>query len=493
LNSDKLIIGALISGILVVYTAIVFGFFGAEGDSRVIYLLLIGLPLALSFFMAPKIGLIVLTILIYSIDWVSETWGVIPREGTWLIDILVFMFIVRAVVTMPWRTIKANKIEIWIYIALLFAFVSAIINGESRATTMIGIRLAFKYLLLFIAIYHLDLSRKWVHGYLKILWIIALIQPAVVILQWRLLNWDSFDDMAGTFGNGQTPGIALFLLILISLLLARVIEKRKYNASMLLIVIWFTIAVVLGEAKFYFLILPLLLLMMLRAEFFKRPAIAIGISVFGTIFLVSADYAIRQSGYWMEGRNPLTYVTKLGEVYEKELDETRSNRPERLYRLASATRLAAVSPRDFFVGNGPGAITYSFVAEIHSKAMSYFQGWGLSSSGPSLAWLLIEYGYLGTFILLFPIWLVYRRGRVLRRSDDEELRIYGRWIEGMAFLFGVWMVYAPVMQLDGMCFIFWGTAAMLVRFSDDEENRLAMKETMERIEEVRQPAQISRA
>jgi hypothetical protein len=125
--------------------------------------------------------------------------------------------------------------------------------------------------------------------------------------------------------------------------------------------------------------------------------------------------------------------------------------------------------------------------------MSYFQGWGLSSSGPSLAWLLIEYGYLGTFILLFPIWLVYRRGRVLRRSDDEELRIYGRWIEGMAFLFGVWMVYAPVMQLDGMCFIFWGTAAMLVRFSDDEENRLAMKETMERIEEVRQPAQISRA
>ncbi|MBU0690374.1 hypothetical protein KKC97_03650 [bacterium] len=488
MNSDKAILGVLITGILVVYTAIVFAFFGSEGDTRVIYLFLIGLPIAISLFAVPKLGLIVLGILVYSLDWISESLVFMPRETTWLIDILLVMFVVRIIVTSPWRKLNMSKIEKWIYVALVFSIISALMNGISQVTYLVGFRVAFKYILLFIAVYHMDVSREWMRGFFKLLVVIALIQPAVIILQWRFTSWVSPDDLAGTFGLGQTGRVAFYLLLIIAFYISQAIERKRFKSSMLIPLCWLLIAPILGEAKFFFMVLPVLLIYLLRADFFKRPAIAIGLSIVGIIIIVSVDYVIKQSGYWLEGRNPITYIAQIGEVYTSELDESSTvTGPRRIHQLASSTRLAAGSPKDFFFGNGPGSITLSFVAARHSKTMEYFSKWRLNSASPTIAWLLIEYGYLGTILMVIPLALIYRRGKYLRRSDDQELRIYGRWLEGLTFLYGLWMVYTSVLQIDASSYLFWVTAAMLVRLSYEEEARFEMKTTMERITEARQP------
>lgn len=473
---------------MVVYTAIVFAFLGSEGDTRVIYLFLIGVPIAIAFLMIPKTGLIVLGLLVYSIDWISEIWSAIPREATWLIDILIGMFILRMIVTMPWRKTHMPFVEMWIYFALVFSIISALANGVSQLTYLIGFRVAFKYMLLFIMVYHLEISREWMRFFFKMLLVIALIQPAVILLQWRFTNWNSTDDFVGTFGAGQTGRLALFLLLIIGYYISKAIETRKVHFYQLLPFAWLTIAPILGEAKLYFLVLPIIVLFMLRGDFFRRPVVAIGISIIGIVMMFTADYVIRESGFWLEGRNPLHYVTTIKEVYETELDESsKIEGPRRIHQLVTATRLAANSIQDFFVGNGPGSVTMSFVAGGHSHTIDYFSQWRLSSISPTFAYLLIEYGYVGTFIMLATIFLIYLRGRVLRHSDDQELRIYGRWLEIIAFLYGIWTAYTSVLQVDSSSYLFWVTSALLVRLSYDEENRINMKATMERIAEARQP------
>jgi hypothetical protein len=126
----------------------------------------------------------------------------------------------------------------------------------------------------------------------------------------------------------------------------------------------------------------------------------------------------------------------------------------------------------------------------HNKTRDYFSQWRLSSVSPTFAWLLIEYGYLGTIIMIIPIILIYRRGKYLRQSEDEELRIYGRWLEGLTFLYTSWMLYTSALQIDASSYVFWVTSAILVRFSYIAEQQQLMKQTMERVEEARRPARL---
>ncbi len=101
--------------------------------------------------------------------------------------------------------------------------------------------------------------------------------------------------------------------------------------------------------------------------------------------------------------------------------------------------------------------------------------------------MLIEYGYLGTALFIYVLWTIFRRGRVLRRSADRELRIYGRMLEAITFLFGAWLFYLNAWQTDGMNFIYWPLAAMFVYLSYQEEAAQERAAATARMRELKQP------
>ena len=240
------------------------------------------------------------------------------------------------------------------------------------------------------------MSRAAGFGYIIYMFIIGLVQTPVIIAQYNYMGWSDPDQLCGTFAHNQTPGIAIFLLVLFCFLASRMIEDRRLRILDLLMIVFMSISPVLGEAKFYFLFLPVLIVFMVRSEAFRRPLIALGLILFGLMIVSSVDFVIRTTGGWMEGRNPLTYVTRLHDVFVSELEAPQEEGFERSYRIVSAFRLAAATPRDAIVGNGPGSITLSYVSHTHSRKALYFARWGLSSSSESISWLLIEYGFLGT-------------------------------------------------------------------------------------------------
>lgn len=482
MNSDKVILTAIAAGVLVVYTVIVFAFFGAKPEDRILYLALLGLPIAVGFFAAPRFSLYALGVLVYSVDWLNEFWMVLPREATWLTDIFLVLFAVRYGATFFTAKHKVYGAEKAIIVVFVFAVLSGLINGEAQSTVLIGIRVAFRYLVLFLALTGLSTTEVHVRSFMRFFLIISLIQIPVILWQWQHWGFTSGDEMYGTFGHNQTPGIALMFMTIYALFIARAIEEKKLRFGHLAILLILVIGPVMGEAKVFFLLLPLLLGFMFRAEFLRRPGLAILFGLVGLIIIFAADYVILQTGFWREGRNPLTYVTKLGEVFQTEVERPQGESYERSYRFVSALHLASRGPREMAIGNGPGSITLSYVADHHSATSEYFAGFGLTSSAATIPWMVTEYGFGGTFLFLLVVYLVFRRGKSLRMSDNIEHRIYGRTLEGMTFLYFAWLFYQSAWQSEQMNYVYWAPAGLIVALSYSVDAARALEQVKRRAE-----------
>ncbi len=480
MNLDRVLTALLACGVAVLYTAIIFAFFdGTDQENRILYLATLGVPLGIGFFAAPRIALYALGILVYSVDWLAEYWQLLPREATWLIDILVVMFALRYGLTMFSAKHKIFGVEKVILAVLVFAILSAMVNGEDTTTTLLGLRVGFRYLLLFLAAAGLHPKPDAASKFIRFLFLIGLLQTPVILWQWRFTAWISEDELNGTFGRNQTPGIALFMLTLYCYMIARMVETRKLRGAYLLAMVWMVVCPILGEAKFFFLLLPLFVAFMVRAEFIRKPAIAIAMSLIGLVMIVAVDYIIVETGFWREGRNPLTYVTKLPQVFQTEIERPQEGNFERSYRFVSAMHWAAKDARSFWFGHGPGSITLSYVSSGQSKVADFFAGYGLTSSAPSIPWMLIEYGYFGTALLMFVLFIIYRRGKVLRTSPEEDHRVYGRMLEGMTMLYVAWLFYQSAWQSDSMNFIYWPLAGIFVRLSYQVEETAENVKTVE--------------
>jgi hypothetical protein len=462
---DQFIIGIAMVALIIAYTASVFAFLTTIGETRQFYLGLVGLPLSIVLFAFPRASLVLLGLLVYSIDWLSDVLPGIPREATWLIDILILLLLLRTALFAFRRPEPLPPVEKWIYVLIGFALLSMILNGSGPMTAFVGMRVGFRYLGVFLAAYYMASTDGWIRRYIRWLFLIGLVQIPVILIQYFVNGWSDPDQLCGTFGISQTPGVAIFILMLICYMASRMIEERHLRISYLVTIGMMMIAPLLGEAKFFFMFLPLLLVFMVRSEFLRRPMLAIGVTLLGAAAVVAVDFVVVLTGGWSEGRNPLTYVRNLPEVFASEMEPSDEQRLERSFTYAYALRLAAESPKTMIFGNGPGSITHSVISEDHSAKASYFAQWGLSSDSVSIAWLLIEYGYGGTVLILFILLQIFLRGRALRASPLSTYRTWGRLLESSTFLYTGWLFYISAWQSDTMNYVYWPLAAFLVHRS----------------------------
>lgn len=473
LRNDRLILAVMITCALSLYTALVFGFYAAEGESRQFYLFLLCLPLALVLFVFPRATLVVMAVGAYSIHWLYDTVHAVPREATWLLDILIVVIVGRALFLMPTHKGRLSGIVKYVFVLIAFAIVSTIVNRNDQLTFVAGMRMGFRYVMLFVAASHMEVSARWLRNYMIFLFAIAAVQLPVIFSQFNDIGWTDMDRMSGTFGWGETPGIGMFLLILDSYLLSKMLEDGRFRLSFAVIIAVISIMPILGEVKFYFLFLPILLLFTVRTEILRRPAVAMLIVLTGAAVFLGANFFVLRSGAWLSGRNPMTLITKLPDVFESDVRKGEQyGYNERGYQYVSAVRLAAASPRTIILGNGPGSVTDSYLSQTHSAKLAYYEQWNLTSlNGLSILWLLMEYGYVGVAMILFLFYWIYRRGRYLRASQDRQTRVLGRTLECITLLYCAWQFYESAWQADAISFSFWPLAGLMVGLSYREQAR----------------------
>jgi len=475
MRADKLFISLVVALFLAAYTAVVFGFFSFEGELRSVWLLVMAAPLGVLLIIFPKAAVIILAIQVFLVRSLYD-YHILPREATWLTDVLIAMVVGRILLPLPWRKDRVRRLE-WFLIALIaFAVLSTLINGNSAVTFMIGLRLGFRYLFLFLAAAYLDVSPTWIRRYMIFLIGIALLQMPAVIYQFSLFRWKDPDRITGTFGRGQTGLIALYLLSIVAYLISRMIERGRILIRYLLIIAIISIPPVLGSGKFYFVFLPVLVLFMVRAEFLRRPLASVLIATTALGVFVGADYLITATGGTRSGEGTtFDFVKRLPGVFEHEIAVAKTGRFGRTDRYLASLRLMSSTPKNAVFGEGPGSITGLSAAEHHSAKAGYYEHWGLTSmSAMSAPWLLVEYGFVGLGLFFGLLWLIFRRAKFLRNSDDPQVRAYGRMLEAITLIYTIGTIYSSVWQMDSFNLLFWPLAGIFVRLSYREQSRQSL-------------------
>jgi hypothetical protein len=470
LKNERALLALAITGGLAIYTATVFAFFSNEGESRQLFLFLLGVPPAIFLLAFPRAALIVLAVMVYFVRWLYDTVHVLPREATWMVDILIVMLVLRTLFSMPFHKEKLTGIIKFAFVIVAFAILSAIVNRTDKLVFVAGIRAGFRYIFLFIAAYEMKISLKWLTRYLLFLFFICLAQFPAIISQYFQYHLLDPDRLSGTFGWGETPGMGYFLLLLVSYLLAKMIEERRFRLTYLAAILLMSVLPIFGEVKFYYMVMPLLLFLIIRADVLKRPSMAALVVLIVVMIVTGANYAIIHTGAWAEGNNPVTFVENLPHMFEKEIEKEDYGEATRTSMFLHALHQASVSPRMIALGEGPGAITLSGLVPNETQKMAYYARWGLTSFVTSaFCWLIIEYGYVGVGLFFVLFHWIFRRAAYLRSSEDITTRVFGRTLECITFLYVAWVFYVQAWVSDVTSFTFWPIAGILVSASYTEQ------------------------
>ncbi|MFH1009863.1 MAG: hypothetical protein V1784_01350 [bacterium] len=487
LRPERLLVGVTIAVILYLYTNGIFLFFSPSELPELLRFFAIGAPFAILFFLFPRFALVILAFSSYFFDWLAFWVKIVPPSFTWFIDFILIIFLVRYFFLFPHlRARPAPAAEMWIWGLLLFSLFSALINETPTAVAFLGLRVSLKYLILFVVLSSIDLSEKFARRLLYLQFAIALVQIPIVLLEFQAApttTWDPWDRMGGTFGLNATGVLAVFLLGWIAFLIATMVEQRRLRLRLLLLILFLHIPPILGEGKAFFIVLIPLTLFMLRREWIRRPGLAVAIGLFSFTLFVGVDYVLVKTGYWISGRNPITYITNIGSVIERDLETSRpwasgtgEARAGRFFQAESGFRLATSSLQAFVFGFGPGAATRSFFAAQQSPTVAFFRKWGISSDAQSLAWMLVEYGVVGTLLFLVPPILLYRHARILRRSERESHRILAAAFQGLTFLYVINLFVTALLQSDQIGYFYWVTAAIVVQLAHTVKREMEVKD-----------------
>lgn len=472
MNKDNLIFGLLTALFLVFYTASAFSFLNDTTGSRMFYMLTTGVPPMVTLLLFPRAALIVVVLLVCSMRWMYDWLQVLPREATWLSDILIMILVLRTVLFMAARRVTLIKIERLIAVLLAYAVFTSVLNGVDKSSMVAGARFGFRYVMLFLAAYHLNVTPRFLKGYVYLLFGIALFQLPVVISQFRDVGWASPDEISGTFGRGGTTGMGLFLIVLVAYLVARMLEESRVRVSYLVIIAVMSIPPILGEIKFFFLFIPLLVAVMVRKVLLRRPALTVGLFLLAAILILGVDYIVTTTRGWQADRKPLVMLFDLPRYFRHGMETAEYGRYDRPFQYSQAIRLGRADPKTGLFGHGVGSNTESFAFGTSSPTLDLFSQWDMTSLGTmGVIWLFTEYGLVGLILFFYLLWLMFRRGKVLLASEDRQERIYGRTLEAIVVTYTVWNFYGGAWQLDSISIGFWPLAAMLVRLSYQVEAR----------------------
>jgi hypothetical protein len=471
-SRDKLIFGLLTALFLALYTVSAFMFLNDTTGSRLFYLLLTGLPPMIALLLFPRAALVVVVLLVCSLRWMYDWLEILPREATWLSDFLILVLGVRTVLFMVVRRSPLVKIERMMVVLFAYAAFTSVYNGMDRGALIAGGRFAFRYVVLFLAAYHMSVTPRFLKGYIYLLFGIAFLQLPVMAVQFWKVRWVDPDAVCGTFGRGGTTGMGLFLIVLVAYLIAHMLEEGRIRFSYLPLILLLSIPPIVGEVKFYFVFLPLLLAVMVRKALFRRPVLTTSMFLVVACIALGVNYFVAATSRQETSRNPLVILLEPKRFLRHDIEVAQYGRFDRGFQYSQAIRLGIADPVTGLFGHGTGSNTASSVFKTSVPTVSWFAQWNMNSlTTMGAIWLYTEYGLAGLILFLYLLWLMYRRSKVLLASENRQERVYGRLLEAVVVTFTVWNFYGPAWQLDSISIGFWPLAALLVRLSYQVEAR----------------------
>jgi len=401
--------------------------------------------------------------------------GLLPRGTKWIVEAILFLLIVKVLFI---RLHDKKKVIIplgWLFFTTIFFLIttSLAINKVNIITILLGLRLHFKYIILFYLLINLDFKIDFYKKAIMILFLIAIFQVPVTIIQHSAWNPNnalgtmekqlSFVDIGGgTFGyGGDTTGIlALFLGSVIYCIIGYQLSNR-FNFKLSFVLILLFIPIFLSQSIASFVIIPIGLVLMLSKEVKRNFSRVFSFSllilmIIVIIFFLSGkifDYGILRN-------------FNLEKVIEKQSKTDFYGRPTDRGKIAALGYASKLIGREFdtiIFGLGLGSTSQSYFNSFEGKLATEFSarsgGYGMK---PQVARILTEMGILGlVFYLTFFVYIYKLNMKLYNTTTDRFWKSISIGFRGMIFLYMMAFFYRPIFDAEATGFSFWFMSAVV--------------------------------
>ncbi|SDT86244.1 hypothetical protein [Desulfobacula phenolica] len=401
---------------------------------------------------------------IFILDWLFFRYGIGVRQITWLPE---FISIVIAV-SIPFKMaiIKQTHIPIK-YTFLLFLYIANLLvgfflNDVSAWTMLSGLRIYTKFIPVFLLPLIFPFSTQDFKKITIIIFILAMIQFPIVLWQ-RFVEFSTKggDPVGGTLGVHASGVLSIFLLIIISFLIAFYFKKKISLPIFLLSFAASFIPTTLNETKITFLLLPIT--MIFPAIFIKdikktifRIMLVILILV-ASFFILKGIYNHFQSQTWGYGIE--TFVTMPGRV-------AHYNR-KRIDPIKNSIKNAVKDIRFLFFGRGAGNVSEGFTKKLNGKYVR--EGIYYGAKSVSFTKLMWEIGTMGIVLIYSFLFFVFLDSSKLCKKDDFS----GAFSLGMlsfSMFFFLSMFYTETLEQNIFVYIFFLAAGQIAYLHDSKKS-----------------------
>ncbi len=465
---------------IVLVAAILFGMAITNPASKIPFFGLFVIPVMM-IIIKPETGIWLILIFVFYINYLADELFFIPGTVTWVIEIsfVVMVGIVLLQKSLDKKKIKKSPID---YLLLLFVtggLISSFLNHNSLISTLLGCRNMLRMVLLFYCIIHLDLEEGFFKKIINFLFVTALIQGPVSLLQ-RLIwtpelqmkldsNAQGFETAGGSdildFASGTTgiSGItALYVMGFMCVLMA-FMSRNKIRITDIFKFFLLFLPILIGSSRASFLFLPVMVVFMLRRKIFTDVKKGIGIALVFFIVYIALVKTTTFLGYDMEGM----LLSPQDEFTDQSHFSGEGQPVGRFANIIFATHLMK-SKTDYIFGFGPNSVSISALGDEHSGNMlKYLLGNGLVKDATSfvnsqLAFMMFEWGFLGLglyFVIIARIYLMNRKFYIA--IEDEYWKTISFGFSGIILLYCIASFYKQLWVVEQTSALFWVMAAII--------------------------------
>lgn len=428
-----------------------------------IWLLLTGSALGIFIIKYHKAGLVLVFVSLFLLDWLSDVIGLIPRQVTWVPEVILIILLLKILfISATEKKFLRTPIDYLVLCLIILGIISAFVNYSKFIVTFAGFRNYFKFYLLFYVTAFLDYDDQFLKKLLKFLILLAFIQIPITILQKYLyIGQSSGDPIGGTLGVGTSGTLTLFLLMIISILIAFYMNKLITGRKLLYSIAFLFIPMSINETKITYFLFPALVLFLLGKNFIEKKEFKSFITlaiISGMVFIVS--YQTYKSIY-IKRRNievlSYGYVSRyIGSEY------TKSGGLNRLAQVKFANKNITQQFNTTMLGVGPGNASDSFFEDAIGY---YYRKYSLLNiDSVFLSRFLWEYGYLGIAVFLCILFNLFRlAGKIYKYSSVPFYKSIALSFVGMMFVLIGASIYSNSFLIDVLGYAFWFMAGCIHR------------------------------
>lgn len=358
------------------------------------------------------------------------------------------------------RSIRRTPLDIPFLFFLLFYVFSVFINGVPLSHAIFGFRDVFQFVLLFYILVQIDFGQElllrginWIFLIAAANFAVLFIQVAVFFARTGILFIE--DDATGLMGISGAHKLGYFAGFLLVTYIAR------YSANLKVRWYWFFILVmiiVFTSPRAVYFAVPISILIVYARQLIKNPRLIKRIAVAGLVFvgfvLVYVNLPITQSA-----------TINIKTIYRQQFGTQDAGTLRRVGFLEYSWE--TLQNNNILIGTGPGTYVSKTPSRLGSSLYTKFQqDFPFDNSfntGSQISLTIVEYGILGTLLILFVYLVMFLSSyRLSRKSNDPSILFLSYATQGMVVMTMLSMVSINIFELQEVVFVLWYVFGVMI-------------------------------